>query len=886
MFARFAATIAFFAMLVVAPVFAVPAPQAQLVPETADGKISLLVEVAPGSAASVAARVEELGGRVTYRFEHLDAIAVTMPRVAQSLLAADPRVRVASRQHLVRRAIHPIEIPAALAHRSAARRVEAGIEFAYLEEPFTTRPAPKSTPRGTDPESFFGYDVLTGAAESWAATGAGEGVVVAIIDTGIYPDHPMLQGNVLGGINLVPEDEEQAIDADGDGIAEGLSFDWNAVENNGHGTFCAGLVAGHVDLVVPAASVLAQSVALNSPKSIEIVGDDATIRLRGTAPSASLYSIKIFPYDGGSSPDARVAEAIDRLITMKTTGELDVDIISMSLSGPVLFDGGCALDRIVDVASLHGITCVSAASNEGPSLVTVGSPGSASSSVTCGAAMDPIHTRVVAETSFGLPLGFGSLLYPTEDVHLIEFSSRGSTADGRVKPDLIATGFSVFSSGLRDVDQNGVNDTPAFGFGSGTSFSTPTIAGAAALVTAYGNDLGALGRAPFVANVLKKAAIPIASKDLVSEREQGRGFVNIPHALELMDAGAYLSPGASDPTHVLMSHVSLLHGDVSGSTPDLAAGESYNVFIDVPPTASKIVFEFPTVTLAGESNPVLEDAMGAVIHTAKRGGSGDYVFGANTFAGGLQAGTIFELENPEPGTMRLTFSAPGFNMGTAAASYNVHAIREAFIATKTFEGSLHPGVISEHEIEVPAGLAALCVQLSWRRDWTKFPTVDLDLFAETPDGILAIASIDSPEFAVIEDPAPGTWTISFTDLGSALGDEPYKLETVEVLPQIVRIEQDDEFLGSPRILAATPNPATGPAEVSFTLPAEGRARLRVFDVAGRVVRTLVDGPMTAGAHSAVWDRANDAGDRTGPGVYFLRLDAAGGTSVRKVAVVK
>ena len=81
------------------------------------------------------------------------------------------------------------------------------------------------------------------------------------------------------------------------------------------------------------------------------------MRLFGTAPETDLFAVKVFPYDGGGAPDARVATAIDRLMTMDRTGNLDIDVINMSLSGPVLFDGWNPLDLMIDAATAQGITC-------------------------------------------------------------------------------------------------------------------------------------------------------------------------------------------------------------------------------------------------------------------------------------------------------------------------------------------------------------------------------------------------------------------------------------------------------------------------------------------------------------------------------------------------
>jgi hypothetical protein len=81
-------------------------------------------------------------------------------------------------------------------------------------------------------------------------------------------------------------------------------------------------------------------------------------------------------------------------------------------------------------------------------------------------------------------------------------------------------------------------------------------------------------------------------------------------------------------------------------------------------------------------------------------------------------------------------------------------------------------------------------------------------------------------------------------------------------PEIPRVA----FLGQ-----NAPNPFAGPTAVRFGLTKDGPATLAVFSVQGRLVRRLVDGPQTAGVHTATWDGRDDSGRRAGAGIYYYRL---------------
>ena len=83
-------------------------------------------------------------------------------------------------------------------------------------------------------------------------------------------------------------------------------------------------------------------------------------------------------------------------------------------------------------------------------------------------------------------------------------------------------------------------------------------------------------------------------------------------------------------------------------------------------------------------------------------------------------------------------------------------------------------------------------------------------------------------------------------------------------------------------LAVGPNPASAAMTVRFTLATPGRVRLRIHDVAGRLMRELADGEFPAGARSLSWDGADAGGHPVSAGLYVVRMDSAHGALVRKI----
>jgi hypothetical protein len=83
---------------------------------------------------------------------------------------------------------------------------------------------------------------------------------------------------------------------------------------------------------------------------------------------------------------------------------------------------------------------------------------------------------------------------------------------------------------------------------------------------------------------------------------------------------------------------------------------------------------------------------------------------------------------------------------------------------------------------------------------------------------------------------------------------------------------------------AYPNPTAGSTEIRFNVSRFGMVRLAVYDMNGRVVRTLVDGPRSAGEHAVTWDGRNSAGTPVASGMYFYRLATPGQSESNKIVL--
>ena len=89
-----------------------------------------------------------------------------------------------------------------------------------------------------------------------------------------------------------------------------------------------------------------------------------------------------------------------------------------------------------------------------------------------------------------------------------------------------------------------------------------------------------------------------------------------------------------------------------------------------------------------------------------------------------------------------------------------------------------------------------------------------------------------------------------------------------------------------RLTGVIPSPFNPTTTVHYELHQPSHVLVQVYDLNGRVVRTLVDGSRAAGAYEAVWDGRDNRGRATGSGVYFIRMQAGDYAKTTKAVMLK
>lgn len=90
----------------------------------------------------------------------------------------------------------------------------------------------------------------------------------------------------------------------------------------------------------------------------------------------------------------------------------------------------------------------------------------------------------------------------------------------------------------------------------------------------------------------------------------------------------------------------------------------------------------------------------------------------------------------------------------------------------------------------------------------------------------------------------------------------------------------------PLIQSNYPNPFNPSTTIAFSIPETGRARVSIYNIRGQIVKDLLNGELTRGNHRLVWDGRDADNCNVASGIYFIKLESGGKTSIRKAMLLK
>ena len=594
---------------------------------------------------------------------------------------------------------------------------------------------------------------------------------MAVIDSGVRPSfNHMAPGTLIGCENFSRKPD---FDPAGNpiGIGECLS------DNNwGHGTFVAGAIAGNGIFSFDSGSILLQSVAIHAPEAI--INPGSTLAMLGSAPNVKIYSLSVFnnvPFPADSS---EILDAVNRVIELKKVEGYDIGVVNMSLGRRTLFAGQGIFEEMVDALLEAGIVPVIGGGNSGNSPLTTASPASALATLGVAAGSLAHQERIAADvffTAFGLPVGIGSFVRPSELTQTASFSSRGPDADGSGGPDVIATGLGVFGQGLSVApDPNLVN------LGNGTSFSTALVSGVAALL----RQAFPGATATQIRNAIILAASSEVTTDGSTELDEGQGWVNAHAAYRLLDENgvSHLLDRPFRPRRSVRRNVErgtdleVSRGSAQLRAKNLKPGGRSDILLEIPENTRDVRITLSDVDAAflpseffGDYGPgkqncfFVGDAIMLNIHSAKTSfistaiSAGDY-FDLNPDPTSVSAFIVEDQEvtiiiadrdseavypptalvirdDLEPGIVRVTVAGDVVNAGPISAKVAVTTSRFER-PSPTLEGTIHAfeWIQLPDPLPGPPDVDQLQFRLNWNHNWGKYPTNDLDMQVYFFDG--------------------------------------------------------------------------------------------------------------------------------------------------------
>jgi len=270
----------------------------------------------------------------------------------------------------------------------------------------------------------------------------GQNIVWAVLDTGVNAKHPHFEAH--DNIKAAWDCTQRGAPKEG------------AADGNGHGSHVAGIVAGELELSD---------------------ADDQPIQLAGMAPQCGLHVYKVLD-DDGSGQDSWIIKAIDHIATTnERAGKLVIHGVNLSLGGP--FDasvygvGHSPLCAELRRLWRQGVLVVLAAGNEGYQVLA-----SADGEIEAN-----LDLTIADPANLQEAIAVGSIHKRNPHTYGVSyFSSRGPTADGRMKPDLVAPGEKILSASHRTSRKRKPKVNDLYVAMSGTSMAAPHVSG---LLAAY-----------------------------------------------------------------------------------------------------------------------------------------------------------------------------------------------------------------------------------------------------------------------------------------------------------------------------------------------------------------------------------------------------------------
>ena len=536
------------------------------------------------------------------------------------------------------------------------------------------------------------------------------------------------------------------------------------------------------------------------------------------------------------------------------------------------FDGNtCVTTIAADIAASRGIVVCNAMGNEGPADTTLIAPADADSILACGAVDE-----------WGI---------------IAEFSSRGPTYDGRIKPEVVARGFATYCASAYD--------TNVYAHFNGTSLSTPLVGGCAAVLLSAHPD--------WTVMQTREALMMTANNASSPDNTYGWGLIDLFASLNYAPSGVLTiqhNPPlfTSDTLNSYIMHATITPGN--GLNEDSLflfwCSDTLSPFVkqnlqsigsnqyqgEIPAQSpGKIIYYYFSA----------QDSLNNVVN---------FPLGAPHFKFKFYVNTDVITFDFEDGLIH--WETGGINNSWNWTSVSAHSGR--FGLTDSPQGGYKNNTDSWASIKESLDLSNTTnPQLSfWHRH--QFLLGDTGFVEINTDGGKGWVRISSPFVDTQND-----WTqvnlplnsyighssvnfrFHFTSDGASTGDGWY-VDDVQINFHPTSVEEEPASIPADfTLLQNYPNPFNPVTTITFKVqgsppkadpPLAEKLKvplpttLKIYNILGQKVRTLVDEPKSAGKYEVIWDGRNDKGEEVASGLYFYQLSTENNRITKKMLLLR
>jgi len=515
-------------------------------------------------------------------------------------------------------------------------------------------------------------------------------------------------------------------------------------------------------------------------------------------------------------------------------------------------DGNTTIVTIAaDLAVYNGIAVATAMGNEGNSAGSLLAPADGDSVIGCGA---------VDANGF-----------------LAGFSSFGPTYDGRTKPEVCAQGVYTVCADP--------NDMSGFTSAGGTSLSTPLIGGSCGvLFSAHPN---------WTPVMVREALMMTGRNAEAPANDYGWGIVDLTRAVYYHPQGDILfehqpavqarsgqpisiDVAVTGGTNISNVYLYYRTGNTGNFTEILmASSNNIDFSASIPPQTGNLQYYFKAVDVnacafdpvGGQMHPysidlgsgIIEDSFEDGLVLWKSGGTNDRwgLTHAQVRTGDLgisDSPNMYYLDNTDS-WLESKFKLNLFNHYGAEVSFYYRGVIQSGVDFLYFEYSTDGGT-----------------------SWEQFPNPITGSFFNYTEYTASLSALGGrPDvrlrFHLVTNSTGRREGIFIDDFTITLG--PTDVEDSSPVAPI-----------SFNLLQNYPNPFNAKTKISFSLDDNAFARLTVYDLLGRRVKTLISGDLPAGAHEVIWDGTGRNGEVVSSGIYLYRLESDHRSRIERMSLIK